>query len=792
MANEYTTITIDLTGQGGTGVDGTLYAELYQTVTLANNDTVPPRKYSATVTTGAGSIVLPCTATAIKGTNAPFKVTFIPTGGAEVTLGRIIPTESASAVQLSDLLEVGAASAVPVTSYNVDNTTLVIAPSIAALAAMRGLTDGDRVLVQDIGIYRYAAASTATANDVGIVSAQNGVGRWLLEVQSGSRIGMYNVLDYGARSTGLEADAATNKAALDAAIAAAYAAGYGTVLIPPGTYYTNAVIYLQPGITILGYGATLKLPASQADFSRILTTQASTWSSATDSPLLTIKGLTLDGNRANQGTYTGSELEHNAGIFLTCGSTSTKGRLRTHIEDCTFLESTGDGLGTYINTDTKVVNCHAYNCFRGGITITGGWSRFQVDGFTSDGDANYLGFQVEIANGAGYSATGQGRRLDLVASNMDVGGFDVAFNGSDANQGGTMMFTNVRSTQAICSIDGQQGSMRFVNCDFLVGSVGAGTSNRLNRPTAMTFVNCVFRMDPAGTSDTRLANINWNPSGGTATGQRLRYVGCRFLYNASATGSTYGVYSVNDNPTNDNIVMIENCDFDGAFTAAIIVDRGKAHIANTLIKGAGRGVHVTGGASSVPYLVTLDDVRWSGCTNTIYFGATNAVNVLTFKNIVIESADATMTVASAFADTKYGNRVILTGTDPTTTSTPGLAGDIRQLTSPVTGGAFRWIATTSSLSAATWRVLEAVPIIATAVWNPGNLVDGAGETSAAITATGAAFGDEVIVTAPYDLQAITLTAWVSAADTVKARLQNETGGAIDLASGTWTWRVIKR
>lgn len=80
----------------------------------------------------------------------------------------------------------------------------------------------------------------------------------------------------------------------------------------------------------------------------------------------------------------------------------------------------------------------------------------------------------------------------------------------------------------------------------------------------------------------------------------------------------------------------------------------------------------------------------------------------------------------------------------------------------------------------------------TLVWNPGNLVDGAGETSSGITVTGAAFGDFVDVAAPYDLQGITVTAYVSASDTVKIRAQNETGGAIDLASGTWRVRIRRQ
>jgi len=77
------------------------------------------------------------------------------------------------------------------------------------------------------------------------------------------------------------------------------------------------------------------------------------------------------------------------------------------------------------------------------------------------------------------------------------------------------------------------------------------------------------------------------------------------------------------------------------------------------------------------------------------------------------------------------------------------------------------------------------------VWNPANFIDGAGETSGDITVTGAALGDMVQVFPPYSLQGILCQGYVSAADTVNIRLQNETGGAIDLAEGTWKVKVIK-
>lgn len=73
--------------------------------------------------------------------------------------------------------------------------------------------------------------------------------------------------------------------------------------------------------------------------------------------------------------------------------------------------------------------------------------------------------------------------------------------------------------------------------------------------------------------------------------------------------------------------------------------------------------------------------------------------------------------------------------------------------------------------------------------DPINLVDGAGETKA-VTVTGAALGDYVLAAAPYSLQGITVTAYVASANTVHIRIQNETGGTINLASDTWKFKVI--
>jgi hypothetical protein len=65
-----------------------------------------------------------------------------------------------------------------------------------------------------------------------------------------------------------------------------------------------------------------------------------------------------------------------------------------------------------------------------------------------------------------------------------------------------------------------------------------------------------------------------------------------------------------------------------------------------------------------------------------------------------------------------------------------------------------------------------------------NLVDAAGATTT-ITVPGVALGDHVISIAfSVDLAGITATAYVSAANTVSIRTQNESGGVVDLAAAS--------
>jgi hypothetical protein len=72
----------------------------------------------------------------------------------------------------------------------------------------------------------------------------------------------------------------------------------------------------------------------------------------------------------------------------------------------------------------------------------------------------------------------------------------------------------------------------------------------------------------------------------------------------------------------------------------------------------------------------------------------------------------------------------------------------------------------------------------TCTLNAGSLVDGAGETDD-VTVPGVALGDMVLgASLGVDLVGLTVTGYVSAANTVKFRIQNESGSTVDLASST--------
>lgn len=90
-----------------------------------------------------------------------------------------------------------------------------------------------------------------------------------------------------------------------------------------------------------------------------------------------------------------------------------------------------------------------------------------------------------------------------------------------------------------------------------------------------------------------------------------------------------------------------------------------------------------------------------------------------------------------------------------------------------------------------WVAVMKDDISASDTWNPGSISDG-DETATDVTVTGAEVGDYAVASFSNDVSDLILDAQVTAADTVTCVLSNNTGGAVDLASGTIYVRVFRR
>jgi hypothetical protein len=80
---------------------------------------------------------------------------------------------------------------------------------------------------------------------------------------------------------------------------------------------------------------------------------------------------------------------------------------------------------------------------------------------------------------------------------------------------------------------------------------------------------------------------------------------------------------------------------------------------------------------------------------------------------------------------------------------------------------------------------------ATITFDPPAIATLTGADSSAITVTGAALGDRVLLFPPYDTAGLIIYGRVSAANQIKITMYNPTGASIDLASGSWKVKVLR-
>ncbi len=504
---------------------------------------------------------------------------------------------------------------------------------------------------------------------------------------------------FGAVGNGIANDTAAIQAAVNAA-----ASVRGVVVIPPGTYQVTTIT-IPAGITIEGYGATLRRPANQGNWVRTLNVPETVgYSSDADSQLLTIRGLTIDGNSANQGAYRAHQLQQSHLIFLSADGTK-RGRLRAVLEDLVLRNAVADGVSVYTNVDVQIVNCRADDCFRGGITITGGYSVVQAQNFVTTGLVDRTGIDVEV-DGAGYGGT---KAVDLFFNGMMLDGdFDVGL-----KPGSRLVASDVVTGTGFV-LDGEGSTMRISNSLFRIGNLSV--ESRILHPHDVTFQNCVFELSGITSGegiDAAGANVYWNTSGGTLGGQRLRFLDCEFRAAAGLpTGlNLVGILVRPDELPLDNRLIVEGGSISSAFETGLKMDQGGRWIVKDMEIEAATAFEWVGlVASGTQYLadIRIERVVFHG-TRYMYIVTHDAGNVVDHRDTVVPEARNVIATVYGIGNNIYrGGRLVRVVSDPSTRSVPGLLGDRARLAAPVAGQPYEWVCTASSHTAATWKQVAAL------------------------------------------------------------------------------------
>jgi len=174
---------------------------------------------------------------------------------------------------------------------------------------------------------------------------------------------------------------------------------------------------------------------------------------------------------------------------------------------------------------------------------------------------------------------------------------------------------------------------------------------------------------------------------------------------------------------------------------------------------------------------------FDGCTNT-NVNMPTAGNTGITGNTVVRGRSLGQTVGATFTGEWMG------GAPPVVQAYE--VGD-RVLNSAVASGRnIGWICTTAG-TPGTWQTFGAIGLLSgsTTGYNPGTIANNA-SVSPTVTVTGAVLGDYVTaVSFSQNTSGLIVTGWVSAADTVTVRMQNNTGADITPGSGTLRVTVTK-
>lgn len=705
--------------------------------------------------------------------------------------------------------------------------------------------------VTGIGAYSTTPASNTTiaglsiAEGATIPSTVNNALRQIMAdiaTAAGTASGVYNVKDYGAVGDGTTNDTAAIQAAIDAA-----AAG-GTIMFPAGTYsVTTLVAQGVDRLNFVGQGT----PTIKARTGATILLAVTGDTSYAVGPRL-ISGINFDGDKiANVigikiGDSTSSiigQITHNCHVYncyVGIYHYSSQSGLLDSVEmrrntlgewiqqDATNGGATAmqhrhcswqynyfgllfDGLGTYGTGDTlfsasvfqgnyggavAMWNSDESCVFESGTHFESNYSTLTQSGTTTNGSAvvSSTGLGQYAYVGMTIAATGVPGGTTVLSVDNTAHTMTMSAN---ATASGTVSFVLTPATTTIGARSLVVVPMQFNSAskiDFTNIYFGEEVNPVINTSTAvLRFTGCGGAGATAvlvnGTLSDHVEFYGWSSLLGTVKANVRHFPDAWSTFNMAAwTGTPVQVRSAaianQYTAANPRVPTLAN---QSGVTVTTHADTQLGAVAKAAFAGIG-GYGVNS--------FTID-VAPSGITSGDLWAFSFLVRGDSSFNMTYDLSSTFST--SLPVDTGWRRVVILAlaaasyspvfKVYPTSGATPNLYIANMMSVKVATGEALQPITDCIRLGLFNDNVND-TPCVGSATYDPASLVDGAGATTT-VTVTGAALGDFAQASFSLDLQGITLTAWVSAANTVSVRFQNETTGTIDLGSGTLRARAFK-
>jgi hypothetical protein len=224
----------------------------------------------------------------------------------------------------------------------------------------------------------------------------------------------------------------------------------------------------------------------------------------TDMPLMTIKNVIWDGNARENWTTPGVatyEMEQASMIFVTAENTKA-GKANVHLENIYTFDSVSDGIHVWRNANVTINNHRSNNCFRGGLSVTGGRCVVTGDNLIYEalpGTGQPDGVDVEIDT-AGYGGT---YASTIKLSNMVVD-FDLDLTAKD---GTVITLDNVTVRDNGYALEAGSGGTLTVSNSSLRVDKPLEYYARVRNGGDLTFNGCKFH----GADDTVALKLHWYP-----------------------------------------------------------------------------------------------------------------------------------------------------------------------------------------------------------------------------------------------------------------------------------------